>query len=107
MKGYNMRKFLILGICALGIVTLSACSTQRFDINPNPIMAQNPSYEGTNHFILWGISQVQTMRPGAACGPQGVNRVEVQETFLDGLFGTITLGLYAPRHYAVYCNDQL
>jgi len=101
-----MRKFLILGLCALGMIALSACSTQRFDINPNPIMSQTPSYEGTNHFVLWGISQIQTMRPGDACGPQGVNRVEVQETFVDGLLKGLTLGLYAPRHYAVYCNDR-
>ena len=100
-----MRKIVILAFCVLTIIGLSACSTQRFNINPNPISTEMPSYEGTNHFLFWGIKQIQTMNPGVACGPQGVNRVEVEETFFNGLLRTVTLGIYSPRSYAVYCND--
>lgn len=100
-----MKKLFILGFCILSLVALSACSTQRFETNPNPIPTPIPSYEGTNHFILWGVSQVETIHPGVACGPQGINMVETKQTFIEGLLDHLTLGLYAPRHYAVYCND--
>ena len=101
-----MKKIVILGFCALCIIGLSACSTQRFNVNPNPIVADEPSYEGTNHFLFWGLGQTQTMNPGSACGPQGVNRIEAKETFLNGLLNALTFGIYAPRQYAVYCNGR-
>lgn len=102
-----MKKLLVLLFCASVIAVLSACSTQSFEINPNPVATSEPSYEGTNHFLLWGIGQIQTMHPGEACGPEGVNRVETTETFVNGLLSTLTFGIYAPRSYAVYCNNQI
>lgn len=101
-----MKRFIALVFCALAFAELSACSTQRFEINPNPVTMSMPSYEGTNHFVFWGIGQEQTLYPGNACGPEGVNRVEVQKSFINGLFATLTLGIYAPRSYAVYCNNS-
>ncbi|MBQ8482144.1 MAG: Bor family protein [Alphaproteobacteria bacterium] len=101
-----MKKHLTLLFCAFIIAVLSSCSTQNFEINPNPTAMEQPSYEGTNHFLLWGFRQVQTMHPGEACGPEGVSRVETKETFINGLLSVLTLGIYAPRDYAVYCNTQ-
>lgn len=101
-----MKRCFILGLCALSIIALSACSTQRFDINPNPIASNQPSYEGTSHFMFWGWRQTQTMRPGRACGVEGVNRVETRQSAVNALLTIITLGIYSPRDYAVYCNNQ-
>ena len=102
-----MKKHLTLLLCISAIAALSACSTQNFEINPNPTVMEQPSYEATNHFVFWGIGQVQTMHPGEACGPEGVNRIETKRTFINGVLSTLTLGLYAPRDYAVYCNNQM
>lgn len=102
-----MRKYIISICCALTLIGLTACSVQRFEINPQQSIADMPSYEGTDHFVFWGLGQMETMHPGEACGPEGVNRVEVQEMFADGLLRILTLGIYSPRHYAVYCNNNI
>lgn len=101
-----MKKHLIWGFLSVMTAVLSACSTQSFEVNPNPISMDEPSYRGTHHFTFWGLHQIETLHPGDACGPEGVNKVETTGSAKNGFYTAITLGIYAPRDYAVYCNSQ-
>ncbi|EUB39888.1 lipoprotein bor domain protein, partial [Klebsiella sp. AS10] len=40
---------------------------------------------------------------GASLGADKVVRTEVQQTFVNGLLGFVTLGIYTPREARVYC----
>ena len=94
-----MKKILI---CAGLLLALSSCSTQRFDMDGK--RATIPSYEGTSHFVFWGIGQEKDYNPREICGNRGVSSINTHHSFLDGLFGVITWGIYAPESYAIYCK---
>ena len=58
--------------------------------------------EDRGDFFLWGLVGDKTVDLKALC-PQGVSRWKSQQTFVDGLLGVITLGIYIPRHVTVEC----
>lgn len=91
----------ILGMCMV-LLMLSACSTQKFGLSPQ--VNTIPSYEGTSHFVFWGIGQEKKYDPVEICGYRGVNAIDTHTSFLDGFLGALTWGIYAPESYAIYCN---
>ena len=55
-------------------------------------------------FFVSGIGQEQEIDPVAICGSADkVAKVEVQQSFINGLLGFITYGIYTPRQARVYC----
>lgn len=94
-------KKIFLSLCLALLVC--SCSYQRFEVagtKPSTV----PTYEGTTHFVFWGIGQSKEIDPNEVCGVRGVNSVESYDSFLNGLFSVITWGIYSPRNYAIYCN---
>jgi hypothetical protein len=89
-------------ICIGLALALSACSTQRFDLDGHH--ATIPTYEGTSHFVFWGIGQEKDYNPREICSNRGVSAIDTHHSFLDGLLGGITWGIYAPESYAIYCK---
>ncbi|NRA71507.1 MAG: lipoprotein bor [Gammaproteobacteria bacterium] len=60
----------------------------------------------TQHFFLNGLAQEKEINAAEVCGGvENVVRVEVQETFLNGLANVATLGIYTPREARVYCKQ--
>jgi len=64
-----------------------------------------PDVSESTDFFLWGLA------PGSMeidlskhCGGSEPSQFQAQTTFLDGLLGAITLGIYAPRSYRIWCN---
>lgn len=93
----------ILG-AALLTVLLSSCATQRFTINAPVGPANAPTLETSQAFFVEGLGQDVVLNAAEVCGgAQNVASVEVQETFLDGLLGGLTFGIYTPRTARVYC----
>ena len=39
------------------------------------------------------------------CGAENVSKTETQQTFVNGLLGFITLGIYTPLEARVYCSQ--
>ena len=51
----------------------------------------------THHFFVSGIGQKKTVDAAKICGgAENVVKTETQQTFVNGLLGFITLGIYAP-----------
>ena len=46
--------------------------------------------------FLWGLVPAKDISVAAEC-PNGIARVETQQTFVNGLVGAITLGIYTPQ----------
>ena len=46
------------------------------------------------------------MNPSEICGSRGINSVETSDSFVTGLFTTLTWGIYSPRAYSIYCNPE-
>ena len=94
-----MRKILSLAVAA---VLMSGCCHQKFDMGNS--RATIPTYEGTSHFIFWGLGQTKEVNPNEICGSRGVASVEAGQGFWHGFASALTWGIYEPREYRIYCN---
>ncbi|MEW7866804.1 Bor family protein [Aeromonas diversa] len=93
-------KKIVLG--ALAALMLGGCAQQAFTVHPGN--AATPSQEVSHHFFISGLGQSKTIDAAAVCGgADKVVRVEAQHTFVNGLLGAITFGIYTPREARVYC----
>lgn len=99
-----MKKFLI---CIGLALTLSACSSDhiiRFNLNQPQNVATEPSYQGRVHFFFWGMWQEANYNLTNVCPIRGIKAIDAHWTLFDSLMGGLTMGIYAPESYAIYCN---
>ncbi|EPC4330606.1 Bor family protein [Enterobacter asburiae] len=94
-----MKKLIMVAMVAGAV---SGCAQQSFSVNKAPITA--PQQVTTHHFFVGGIGQSKQIDAAQVCGSADkVVRTEVQQTFVNGLLGFVTLGIYTPREARVYC----
>ncbi|SHO55082.1 Bor family protein [Vibrio quintilis] len=94
------RKILPAILCA---VLLGGCSAQTFLVNGSN--GEVPTSQKSQHFFVYGIGQEQETNAAEVCGGvDKVIKVEAQQTFINGLLGVITFGIYTPRDAKVYCK---
>ena len=108
MKAKSSKLVSLCFAFAVGISLLSvaACSRQiaLSEAGPAP-PAGEATFVGRNHFVIYGLGQTARFNAGEICGgAEKVAAIDTQETFLDGVLGSLTLGLYAPRTYRVHCK---
>ncbi len=99
-----MKRFLI---CIGLALTLSACGSDhiiRFNFNPQQNTDTKPAFEGRSHFFFWGMWQKKNYNMMNVCPVSGVSAVENHWTLYDSLMGGLTMGIYAPESYSIYCN---
>ena len=97
-----MKKLgLVLSLSAM--MTLTGCTTQSFTINSGATGTE-PNYESMQPFFVYGIGQTQRLNASDICGgADKVAKVEAKESFLNGLLGFLSTGIYTPRDAKVYC----
>ncbi len=93
------RVALLLSVAIAG----PACSKVTY-VNPGT-MPSGRVVVSTGHFFLFGLAGHHDIDGVGAC-PTGIAAVVSKFTFLDSVLGFITLGLYAPRTYALYCGQE-
>ena len=77
---------------------------QTFTVQNKPA-AVAPKETITHHFFVSGIGQKKTVDAAKICGgAENVVKTETQQTFVNGLLGFITLGIYT-RWKRVYCSQ--
>ena len=60
----------------------------------------------THHFFVSGIGQKKTVDAAKICGgAENVVKTETQQTFVNGLLGFITLGIYTPLEACIAHNN--
>ena len=80
--------------CA-GPAQYTGCAQQTFIQNKPAAVA--PKETITHHFFVSGIGQKKTVDAAKICGgAENVVKTETQQTFVNGLLGFITLGIYTP-----------
>ena len=95
-----MKKMLLATALAL---LITGCAQQTFTVQNKPAVA--PKETITHHFFVSGIGQ-KTVDAAKICGgAENVVKTETQQTFVNGLLGFITLGIYTPLEARVYCSQ--
>lgn len=79
---------------------LSSCHTMRFTVDTSEVANV---VEERKSFWFWGLTPARTVDVSQHC-PQGAVAVKEETTFVDGLFGLITLGIWSPRSSWYYCG---
>ena len=96
-----MKKMLLATALAL---LITGCAQQTFTVQNKPAVA--PKETITHHFFVSGIGQKKTVDAAKICGgAENVVKTETQQTFVNGLLGFITLGIYTPLEARVYCSQ--
>jgi hypothetical protein len=85
------------------VATLAACSTQTAYINGQ---TGKLAKEDMQTFFVSGLGQTQTVDAAAVCGGANkVVKVERTTSFLNGILGMFTSGIYTPYDAKVYCQN--
>jgi uncharacterized lipoprotein YajG len=101
IKGYKM-KTKMLSVAVL-IATLTGCAAQTFTVNGDT--SNKPTTQDSQTFFISGLGQEQVIDAADICGgSENIIKVEAQHTFVNGLLGFITFGIYTPRDAKVFCN---
>jgi uncharacterized lipoprotein YajG len=96
----KMKKILIIAIAA---VAISGCAVQTFHINFSSTV--EPTKREMQTFFVGGIGQEQEINAAQICGgADKVAKVDAHISFLDGLLGSLTFGIFTPLSARVYCN---
>ena len=82
---------------------ITGCAQQTFTVQNKPA-AVAPKETITHHFFVSGIGQRKklSMQPKFVAAQL---ETETQQTFVNGLLGFITLGIYTPLEARVYCSQ--
>ena len=94
----------LLAVAALSTFVLAGCSTQKFNLNPGADLTSDASLSTSQTFFLSGIGQEKEVDAAEICGgADKVAQVSSKQTFMNGLLGAVTFGIYTPRTVEVHC----
>ncbi len=86
-------------------VLISGCAQTKFNVQErdDSLVA---TYDSPQHYFISGLGQQKNIAPADLCGgADKVARVETQTTFVNGLVGFVTFGIYTPQQARVYCSE--
>ena len=93
-----MKKMLLAALALL----ITGCAQQTFTVQNKPAVAPKAI---CHHFFVSGIGQKAVDAAKICGGAENVVKTETQQTFINGLLGFITLGIYTPLEARVYCSQ--
>ena len=83
---------------------ITGCAQQTFTVQNKPAAVAQGSHHPS--FLRFWIGQKKTVDAAKICGgAENVVKTETQQTFVNGLLGFITLGIYTPLEARVYCSQ--
>ena len=98
-EGNLHRKLFGLSAVLAAVVCGSACQTVHYATQRS---GGGGVVEDNADFFLFGLIGEKVVRMNEVC-PAGPARWHNQETFVNGLLGVITLGIYTPRTIVIEC----
>ena len=90
----------------LATAVLIGSSAQQTFIFQNKPATVAPKETITHHFFVSGIERKNCRtRPKFVAAQKIIQLTETQQTFVTGLLGFVTLGIYTPLEARVYCSQ--
>ena len=96
-----------IGLVLYAAVALAGCSTITINPQTTVTVRDEPSYEQTRDFFLWGLVGEERVNVSEVCDGNSVAQMQSQATFVNGFLSIITLGIYAPHTVKVWCEDTI
>ncbi len=91
---------------ALALLFTTGCAQQTFTVQNKPAAVAPEKETITHHFFrFWNSARKLSMQPKFVAAQEDVVKTETQQTFVNGLLGFITLGIYTPLEARVYCSQ--
>ena len=89
---------------ALALLILQSVLNRRLLFQKNKPAASSTRLI-THHFFVFKDWAEENCRCNHCGGAENVVKTETQQTFVNGLLGFITLGIYTPLEARVYCSQ--
>lgn len=96
----------VIGLTLLIAVVTTACSTVTIEQQGEASTSRAPDYQKTQKYYFWGLVGERHINTSSICGDRPVTQVQSQQTFTNGFFNLITLGIYAPHTAKVWCGVE-
>ena len=95
-----MKKMLLATALAL---LITGCAQQTFNVQNKPAAVATKGNHHPSFLRFWNWAE-ETVDAAKICGgAENVVKTETQQTFVNGLLGFITLGIYTPLE--AYCSQ--
>ena len=96
-----MKKMLLATALAL---LITGCAQQTFTVQNKPAAVAPKPSPIISSFLELGRRKL-SMQPKFVAAQKMIVKTETQQTFVNGLLGFITLGIYTPLEARVYCSQ--
>ena len=98
-----MKKMLLATALAL---LITGCAQQTFTVQKQTGSSSTKGNHHPSFLRFWNWGRSKTVDAAKICGgAENVVKTETQQTFVNGLLGFITLGIYTPLEARVYCSQ--
>lgn len=95
-----MKKFALIAAAA---VLASGCATQTYTLSSQS--QATPAYDKAQTFFVSGLAQEKEVNAAEVCGgANNVAKVQTELTFINGVLGSLSQGIYTPRQARVFCK---
>lgn len=99
----------ILRVCRIAaisavVLAASGCATVTMTGEGEERLKSAPTYQQNHAFFLWGLVGEHEVDVAHLCGQGNTRQMQTETTFVDGLLGTVTFGIYSPRTSRVWCE---
>ena len=101
-NGISMiKRSALIGLIAL---SLSACSTVTIKPHGQDKISDEPTYQESQAFFLFGIIGEKHINVTEICNEKDPVQMQSQQTFVDDLLSAFTYGIYTPHTAKVWCK---
>ena len=94
-----------LSAALLAAILVTGCASVTVRPEGGAKVASEPTYQKTKNYFFWGLKGEHTIDVQEVCAGKSVDQIQSQYTFVNGLLGAITLGIYAPKTAKVWCKE--
>ena len=84
---------------------ITGCAQQTFTVQNKPAAVAPKGNHHPSFLRFWSGRRKLSMQPKFVAAQKNVVKTETQQTFVNGLLGFITLGIYTPLEARVYCSQ--
>ena len=75
---------------------ITGCAQQTFTVQNKTGSSSTKGNHHPSFLRFWNWAEEKTVDAAKICGVENVVKTETQQTFVNGLLGFITLGIYTP-----------